>query len=121
MFYKVDKITDESIIEYFACKLKELRVKLGTTNTYYALDSPYHLENEDYFAVCKKTATKYVTDVYRYDDVVEEAKDFVKNKNDDKFGRFIDGFLLNDINYKVEFVAVSEDDITIVSLIPIEQ
>lgn len=121
MFYKVDKITDEGIIEYFAYKFKELRLKEGTANTYYALELPYHLENENYFAVCKKTATNYVTDVYRYDDVIEEAKKHVSANKTFQTGRFIDGFWMNDITYRVEFVAVPETDITIVGLIPIEQ
>ena len=120
MFYKADKVTDEGIIEYFARKLEQQRLKEGTHNTYYALDLPYRLENENYFAVCKKTATNYVTDVYKYDDVVEEAKDFVRKNVTGYRGRFADGFVLNDINYRIEFHIAPNDDITIVSLAPIE-
>lgn len=121
MAYKADKITDESIIQYFVNKLEQQRLKEGTYNTYYALELPYHLENESYFAVCKKTTTNYVTDVYKYDDVVEEAKKYVSKNITTQTGRFIDGFLMNDINYKVEFFAVPEGDITIVSLTPVER
>ncbi|WP_286774998.1 MULTISPECIES: hypothetical protein [Sphingobacterium] len=120
MAYKLEKITDESIISHFARKFSELRIKKGTANTYYALDSPYYLEGENYFAVCKKTTTNYVTDVYKYDDVVEEAKKYVSKNITTQTGRIIEGFLMNDINYKVEFSAVPEGDITIVTLTPIE-